>query len=128
MINKDLIGRESEPVINRIEAESVRRFAEAIDAPNVEDVPPTFVMTLRSGIIPGLELPEKGLIHARQQFTYYQQIAIGDVVSCTRRIADIFERRGGLGLMTFVVQEMTGRNIAGDLVFTATSTLIAREG
>lgn len=127
MIDKGIIGRESNPVITRIEEDSVRRFCEAIGASYEGEVPPTFVITLKSGSIPGLEMPEMGLIHANQKFTYNQRISIGDVVTCTRRIVDIFERQGKLGRMIFVVQAMEGRNIAGDLMFNTTSTLIVRE-
>ncbi|MHB1651714.1 MAG: FAS1-like dehydratase domain-containing protein [Desulfitobacteriaceae bacterium] len=127
MISREIIGQESEPVTLRIEAETVRLFTQAIGIPFEGQVPPTFVITFRGGIIPGLDLPEKGLIHAGQKFTYYKPIKIGDVLTYTRRVTDIFERQGKLGKMTFVVQEMEGRNTAGDLVFSTLSTLIARD-
>lgn len=127
MISKDAIGRESETITTRIEAENVRRFAEAIGIPYAGDVPPSFIITFRGGAVPGLELPEKGLIHGGQKFTYYRPLKIGDVLNYKRRVKDIFERAGKLGKMTFVVQEMEGRSATGDLVFMATSTLIARE-
>ncbi|MDI6879514.1 MAG: MaoC family dehydratase N-terminal domain-containing protein [Desulfitobacteriaceae bacterium] len=127
MINKDAIGRESEVMTTRVEAENVRRFAEAIGIPYVGEVPPTFIITFRGGTVPGLDLPEKGLIHGGQKFTYYRPIKVGDVLNYKRRVKNIYERAGKLGKMTFVVQEMEGRSATGDLVFTATSTLIARE-
>lgn len=127
MISTEAIGRESDPVTTRVEAESVRLFTQAIGIPYDGQVPPTFTITFRGGTIPGLILPEKGLIHAGQKFTSYQPIRVGDVLTYRRRLIDIFQRQGKLGKMTFVVQEMEGRNSAGDLVFTSTSTLIARD-
>lgn len=127
MIGKEIIGRKSEPVINRIELESVRRFTEAIGIPFEGKVPPTFLVTLKSGGIPGLEMPNQGIIHAGQKFTYYQRISIDDVLICSRKVINQSERQGKLGKMTFVTQEIEGYNLAGDLVFTATSTLIIRE-
>lgn len=127
MISKDVIGRESETITIHIEEETVRRFAEAIGIPYDGEVPPTFVYTFRGGTVPGLDLPEKGLIHAGQKFIYYRPVKVGDVLTYKRRVTDVFERFGKLGKMTFVVQEMEGRNSTGELVFTTTSTLIARE-
>jgi hypothetical protein len=127
MISKEIIGRKSEPVINRIELEQVRRFTEAIGIPFKGNFPPTFIMTLKSGNIPGLEMPIQGAIHAGQKFKYYRRISIGDIVVCTRRVVDHFVRQGKSGNMTFITQEIEGYDLAEDLVFTATSTLIIRE-
>ncbi len=127
MISKDAIGQESEVMTTRIEAENVRRFTEALGFPYAGEVPPTFIITFSGGTVPGLDLPEKGLIHGGQKFTYYRPLKVGDVLNYKRRVKDVYERAGKLGKMTFVVQEMEGRSATGDLVFMATSTLIARE-
>ena len=127
MISKEVIGRESEALTIHVEEAAVRIFAEAIGLPYDGEVPPTFVYTFRGGSVPGLNLPEKGLIHAGQKFIYYRPVKVGDVITYKRRVTDVFERLGKLGKMTFMVLEMEGRNSTGELIFTTTSTLIARE-
>lgn len=128
VIQYDVVGQESEGITIRVEAEEVRRFADAIGMPYSREVPPTFVITFTGGVIPGLELPEKGLIHAGQKFTYYRPVKIGDVLTYKRRVKDIFERKGKLDKMVFVVLETEGRNSTGELVFATTATVIVREG
>lgn len=128
MIDKEIIGCRSQAVMNRIEAEEVQRFTEALGIPFRNEVPPTFMITLKSGAIPDLKLPEQGLIHTGQKFTYYRPLQIGDVLMCSQKVTDIFERQGKLGLMTFVTREVEGINLAtGELVFIAQSTFIIRE-
>lgn len=128
MINREIIGRESDPVKVRVEPEAVRLFTQAVGIPYNGQVPPTFTITFQGGTIPDLNLPERGLIHAGQNFTYHQQIKVGELLTCRKRVKDIFERTGKLGRMTFIVQEIEGHNPVGDLVFTSTSTLIAKNG
>jgi hypothetical protein len=126
-ISKDMIGRQGEPATRKIEAGDVRRFSEAIGIPYTEKVPPTFVITLRGGDFPGLDFSLAGVIHGKQEFTYYQPVFIGDILTCTQRIKDVYQRKGNLGEMTFVILETVGHNLAGELVFASCSTLISSE-
>lgn len=124
IIGKDIIGRESEPVGVRIEADAVRRFAEAVGIPFENRVPPTFFGTFMKGSIEGIELFQPGTIQGEQTFTYFQQVSVGDYIVYTRQIKDVFERSGKLGKMTFVIFETRGRNYAGEQVFSMSSTVI----
>lgn len=124
VIDEQLIGLESRPVTAKITEERVRRFCEAIGVPFDGTVPPTFVGTLLEANIPGLELPLHGVIHGEQKFTYRQPLQIGDTVSYTRCIQKIFKRQGKLGMMTFLVIETKGYDLAGELKFTCSSTII----
>lgn len=126
MLGKELIGRESESVILRIKTEEVRRFAEAIGIPFDERVPATYVGTLLQGSIPGFELLP-GIIHGEQKITYNRPLLIGDSLTYKRRITDVYERIGKQGKITFLVLETTGHDMAGELVFSSSSTLIAPE-
>lgn len=125
MIGKESIGLESEVLVLKIESEVVRRFAEATGTPFDDRVPPTFVVTLRQANIPGVELPIPGMIHGEQKITYRRQIQVGESLRCKRCIKDVYERVGKLGKMTFVVLETEGCDLAGELVFSSSSTLIA---
>src|SRR5665648_34403 len=125
MIGKESIGRESEPLLIRIKPEEVRRFTDATGNLFNDRVPPTFVVTLKQSGIPGVELPIPGMIHGEQKFTYHRQLYVGDALVCKKCIKDVYERVGKLGKMTFVVLETTGCDLAGELVFSSCSTLIA---
>lgn len=127
MISKDLIGRESKPVSVKIEDHIVRRFTEAVGIPFNHQVPPTFLGTFMEGSIDGIDLNQQGVIHGEQKFTYYQPVSVGEWLSYTRRITDVFQRTGKLGKMNFVVIETKGWNRAGELVFICTATLIMRD-
>lgn len=124
IIGKDLIGRESKPVGVRVEADAVRRLAEAAGIPFENQVPPTFFGTFMKGSIEGIDLFQFGTIHGELKFTYFQTVSVGDYIVYTRRIKDVFGRSGRLGKMTFVIVETTGRNYAGEQVFIMSSTII----
>lgn len=123
IIGKDLIGRESEPVRVRIEADAVRRFAETVGIPFGNRVPPTFFATFMKGSIEGVDLFQPGTIHGEQKFTYFQPVSIGDNIVYTRRIKDVFERSGKVGKMTYVIFETTAFNHVGEQVFSMSSTV-----
>lgn len=123
MIEKELIGRESESVVLKIRLEEVRRFVEAIGIPFDGEVPVTYVGTLLQGIIPGFEILP-GMIHGEQKITHYRPLSVGDSISYRRIIKDVYVRISKLGKMMFVVIETTGYDLAGELVFSSSSTLI----
>lgn len=125
MIGKELIGKESESVVIKIRPEEVRRFTEATGIPFSEEVPPTYVVTLTQASIPGFESPLPGMIHGEQKMTYLRPLYVGESISSKRCIKDVYERTSKLGRVTFMVIETSGYDLAGDLVFTSSSTLIA---
>ena len=133
-IDKSLIGTSSAPHTFEITQEAVQRFIDAIEDTSPQDevapqyVPPTFPTTFRMRV-PGLELDgsKMQLLHGEQEFNYTRQLHIGEQVTCTVRVADIRERVGRSGSMTFVVLETTGVDSEQQPVFTARSTLIVRE-
>ena len=86
MIGKELIGRESEPIVLKIRLNEVRRFAEVIGVRFDDRVPATFVGTLILANIPGVELPIPGLIHGEQKITYYRPLNVGDSLTCKKKI------------------------------------------
>ncbi|WP_346774003.1 MaoC family dehydratase N-terminal domain-containing protein [Brevibacillus sp. SYP-B805] len=135
------IGIESQPVKNEVEKGAIRKFAEAIGDPNpiYRDeayakttrfgriiAPPTFSRTFDYGEIPGLRFKREGLIHGEQHFEYRQPIGAGDVLYCSTKLADAYEKEGKLGKMTFLVYEQKGMNESGETVFLARSIVIYR--
>ena len=133
-IDSSLIGTTSTPETFEVTREAVERFMEATGDPALnsgkplEFAPPTFPTTFRVRV-PGLELDgsKMQLIHGEQQYTYARQLRIGEQVTCQVRVADIRERTGRSGSMTFVILEMTGSDSQHQPVFTARSTLIVRQ-
>lgn len=125
MVWKELMGRESEPIALKIRLEDARRFAEAIGVRFADRVPATFVGTLVQANIPGVELPVPGMIHGEQRITYYRPLNVGDSLTYKKCIKDVYERKGKQGTKTFVIIETLGYDLAGELVFSSSSVLIA---
>jgi hypothetical protein len=143
MLDKALIGRRSEPVVNEVEKGAVRRFAGALgisDEVHFDEraaeaaghrgllAPLTFPITFRSSIDlrEALALGQRGLLHADQQFEYFRNICAGDRIQVVAVIADVSERAGATGPMDVVVVEDEGRDEQGHLVYRGRKTLIVR--
>jgi len=124
MIGKEFIGRESESVVLKIRIEEVRRLAEAIGIPFDGEVPLTYVGTLLQANISGFELTNSGVIHGEQKITYQRPLLVGDSLTYKRRIKDVYELTSKFGKKRFVVLDTTGYDLAGELVFFSSSTLI----
>src|SRR5260221_7374585 len=132
-IDSTLIGQSSPPQTFEVTFEAVRRFMEATEDPALQSnetlqyAPPTFPTTFRLRV-PGLYLDgsKMQLLHGEQQYSYTRQLRIGEQVTCVVRVADVRERIGKNGSMTFVVLETSGMDSRQQPVFTARSTLVIR--
>ncbi len=116
-----------------IEKGMIKRFVQAVDDPNPlwQDeeyakktkyggiiAPPLFVVVL------GFDEFEKDMasliparLHGGTEFEYFKPVRPGDVITVSRKVADIREREGKkLGKMAFVTFEMTYKNQHGELV------------
>jgi|SRR5512136_491981 acyl dehydratase len=145
MLDKTLIGRESEPVLHEVEKGAIRRHAEAIGDPNpiyVDEeaaraaghaslvAPPTFaaVLTVNDRFRHSLDLGTRSLLHAEQQLEYGRPIVAGDRITVKSRVADVQEKAGPSGPMDVIVIEDEGRGTEGELVFRSRETFILRRG
>ena len=129
-LSRDLIGRESEVVLFEVERGAIRKFAEAVQDQTQEclrgDVaPPTFPTTFRI-TIPGLTFDLARVLHGAQEYRYERPLRAGDRLRCRVRVADIYQRKGRLGEMTFLILAMEGTDESGNPVFTGTTTAILR--
>ena len=130
----NLIGKSSPPQTFEVMYEAVKRFMEAIGDRALQSkeplqyAPPTFPTTFCIRV-PELELdPTKmQLLHGEQQYNYTRQLRIGEKVTCVAHIADVRERHGKAGTMTFIITETTGTDSQQLPVYTARSTLIVRQ-
>lgn len=76
----------------------------------------------------GALLANGGLIlHGEQEFIYHRQSVVGDVLTASGSVTDVYEKTSSSGkTMTFVVTETTWHDQAGNPVVTATMTLLHR--
>jgi len=145
MLDRSLIGRESEPVVHEIERSAIRRFADALGDPNplYQDeaiarsaghpalvAPPTLPVALTSNerFRHSLDLGTRSMLHAEQQFEYQRPLVAGDRITVVSRVADVLERPSASGPMDVIVIEDEGRDEKGELVFRTRATLILRRG
>jgi hydroxyacyl-ACP dehydratase HTD2-like protein with hotdog domain len=74
------------------------------------------------------ELRGKGrmILHGEQEFDYTRPPQVGETLTGTGRIAEVYERETGSAVMEFYVREMDWRDAAGEPVVTERFTLIVR--
>ncbi|MEH7491522.1 MaoC family dehydratase N-terminal domain-containing protein [Neobacillus niacini] len=138
----DQVGNCSNKVKNVVERGAVKKFAEAIGDlhPIYFDeeagrnsryknniAPPTFPRTFDYGVIEGLNLPNKGLIHGEQTFHYKRPLVVGEELLCYSEVKKYFEKKGNFGEMGFLVLESFGEDLAGNVIFSSTSTVVISE-
>ena len=143
MLDRSLVGRESEPVVHEVEKGAIRRFAEALGDPNpiyVDEAaaraagypalvaPPTFpvVLTANERFRHSLDLGTRSVLHGEQQFEYARPVLAGDRITVRSRVADVQERPGASGATDVIVLEDEGRDEKGELVFKTRATLLLR--
>ncbi|MDQ0199614.1 MaoC family dehydratase N-terminal domain-containing protein [Neobacillus ginsengisoli] len=139
---KEQIGKQSGKVKNVVERGAVKKFAEAIGDlhPIYFDeetghlsryknniAPPTFPRTFEYGVIEGLNLPNKGLIHGEQTFHYVRPLLVGEEIYCYTKVKNYFEKKGNFGEMGFLLLENYGEDITGNIIFSSTSTVVISE-
>jgi len=129
-LSRDLIGRESEVVLFEVERGAIRKFAEAVQDQTPQSLrgdiaPPTFPTTFRM-TIPGLTFDLARVLHGAQEYRYERPLRAGDRVRCRLRVADVYQRTGRLGEMTFLILAMDGTDESGSPIFTGTTTAILR--
>jgi acyl dehydratase len=136
------VGKQSNKVKNAVERGAVKKFAEAIG--DVHPIyideetgrnsrfqnniaPPTFPRTFDYGVIEGLNLPNKGLIHGEQTFHYKRPLVVGEEILCYSEVKKYFEKKGNFGEMGFLILESFGEDIAGNIIFSSMSTVVISE-
>jgi acyl dehydratase len=144
MLDRTLIGRESEPVLHEVEKNAIRRFADALGEPNpiytdeaaaraagfpALVAPPTFpVVFANERFRHSLDLGTRSILHGEQQLEYGRPIVAGARVTVVSKVADVQERAGASGPTDVIVIEDEGRDDKGELVFRSRATLILRRG
>jgi len=142
-LNQSLKGKEYQEVSFPVKREDVLAFADAIGEKNPiyrdagaaraaghpeQVAPPTFVtkmQILTSGQVvldQELGLDYSRVVHGEQSYRWRRPVVVGDVLSATPRVADIYSR----GPNEFLVIEADVKDASGQTVVVARSTLLSR--
>ena len=148
MPSKEMIGRRLSTASATATAEHVAAFARALGDENplyldpeaarrgpfgALVAPPTYPIAFMAEAMSGgmdtfleLGLDFTTLVHGEQEFEYARPIQVGETLTLTGRIADVYEKIGSSGTLDFVVLETEARDAAGQPVFFSRNTLISR--
>jgi acyl dehydratase len=142
-LNQSLKGKEYQEVSFEVKRDEVLAFARAIGEENPihldagaakaagypeQVAPPTFVTRMQimtSGQVvldQDLGLDYTRVVHGEQAYEWRRPVAVGDVLSATPRIADIYSKNAN----EFLVIEAEIRDASGQTVVVARSTLLSR--
>jgi acyl dehydratase len=135
--SKDMIGRVLSTGSATVTAEHVAAFASALGDPNPEYAtlaPPTYPIAFMTQAMSGgmetfleLGLNFMTLVHGEQEFEYVRPVRIGETLTLTGRIADVYEKRSSSGgVLDFVVLETEGKDAGGAPVFCSRNILISK--
>lgn len=114
-----------------VEAGHVRRFCEAIGDPSPrwrEEAPPTFLVAFGRALP---NLPEaleygQGWLNGGDGFDLSKAARVGDNITATTTLKDVYEKEGRSGRMLFLVTETVCTNQEGSTVAVITGTRIRR--
>jgi hypothetical protein len=125
------IGVDAPPTEAVVEAGHVKRFVEAIGDPNprwAKEVPPTFLVALAPASLHLAEAEEygQGWLNGGNRFEYFAPVEIGDRITATGRVADVYEKPGSSGNLLFIIFETDYVNQDSQLVARLRGTAIRR--
>jgi hypothetical protein len=125
------IGQKGSPIEATVEAGHVKRFVEAIGDPNprwTKEAPPTFLVALAPASMHLDEAEEygKGWLNGGNRFEYFEPVKVGDRITATSRVADVYEKTGGSGSLLFIIFETDYVNQDGRSVARLRGTAIRR--
>jgi hypothetical protein len=128
---KARIGVSGPPVSATVEAGHLKRFAEAIGDPNprwLDEAPPTFLVALAptSYHLPEAEEYGKGWLNGGNRFEYLEPVRVGDQITASGKVADVYEKSGGSGTLLFIIFETDYVNQHGRTVARLRGTAIRR--
>ena len=125
------VGTAAPPVSATVEAGHLKRFAEAIGDPNprwLKEAPPTFLVALVPTSMHLAEAEEygQGWLNGGNQFEYVEPVMVGDRITATGKVADVYEKTGSSGSLLFIIFETEYVNQHGRTVARLRGTAIRR--
>jgi len=126
-----LIGTTAPAITATVEAGHLKRFAEAIGDPNprwLDEAPPTYLVALVPASMHLAEAEEygKGWLNGGNRFEYLEPVMVGDRITATGRVADVYEKTGSSGSLLFIIFETEYVNQHGRAVARLRGTAIRR--
>ena len=120
-----------------VDAAHVAAFAAALGDASPEyaaTAPPTYPIAFMTQAMSGgmetfleLGLNFMTLVHGEQEFEYVRPLRIGETLTLTGRIADVYEKTNSAGAtLDFVVLETEAKDDGGKPVFYSRNVLISR--
>ena len=114
-----------------VEAGHLKRFVEAIGDSNprwAKEAPPTFLVALTPVSMHMAEAEEygKGWLNGGNRFEYFEPVNVGDRITATGRVADVYEKTGSSGSLLFIIFETDYVNQNGRTVARLRGTAIRR--
>jgi len=125
------IGQAGPSTEAMVEAGHLKRFVEAIGDPNprwTKEAPPTFLVALSPAAYHLEEAEEygKGWLNGGNRFEYLEPVKVGDRITATSRVADVYEKTGSSGNLLFIIFETGYVNQDGRTVAKLRGTAIRR--
>ena len=125
------IGQVGSSTEATVEAGHLKRFAEAIGDPNPRwrlEAPPTFLVAIAPVSLHLAEAEEygKGWLNGGNRFEYFEPVKVGDRITATGRVADVYEKTGSSGSLLFIIFETDFVNQDGRTVARRRGTAIRR--
>ena len=125
------IGQDGSSTEATVEAGHLKRFVEAIGDPNPRwsrEAPPTFLVALSPAAYHLEEAEEygKGWLNGGNRFEYFEPVGVGDRITATSRVADVYEKTGSSGSLLFIIFETDYVNQHGRKVASLRGTAIRR--
>ena len=128
---KARVGVPAPAVSAPVEAGHLKRFVDAIGDPNprwLNQAPPTFLVAL---VPVSMHLPEaeeygKGWLNGGNRFEHMESVMVGDRITATGRVVDVYEKTGSSGSMLFIIFETEYVNQRGRTVARVRGTAIRR--
>jgi hypothetical protein len=125
------IGKPAPPTEATVEAGHLKRFVEAIGDPNPRwraEAPPTFLVALVPVSMHLEEAEEygKGWLNGGNRFESLEPVKVGDRITATGWVADVYEKTGGSGSLLFIIFETEYVNQHGRTVAKLRGTAIRR--
>jgi hypothetical protein len=125
------IGEAAPPISAVVEAGHLKRFAEAIGDPDprwLDEAPPTYLVSLVpvSSHLAEAEEYGKGWLNGGNRFEYIEPVRVGDRITATGRVADVYEKTGSSGSLLFIIFETEYVNQHGRTVARLRGTMIRR--